>query len=168
MEMFLHHLLTVALYSISYMSNFIKHGSVIMFLHDWADIPTALTKTFVETTFKKATWLGGILVLFLWAYSRLVVFPQIVYFCAYLPPYDETFQLYIHGQPIYNSGLSSIMFGSSVFLFSLCILHVYWYVLFIRSIYRAAVYDKIEDPQHRMNDLKIADEKSILELAEKI
>ena len=146
MEMFLHHLLTVALYSISYMTNFVKHGSVIMFLHDWADIPTAVTKCFVETTFKKSTWIGGIIVLFLWAYSRLIVFPQIIYYCTYLPPLESTFMLDIPGQDTYNAGWRSIVFGSAVFLFFLYILHIYWYVLFIRSIYRAAVHDKMEDP----------------------
>ena len=51
MEMFLHHILTLVLYFIGYMTNWTKTGSLIMFLHDWADIPTSLVKCTIETTY---------------------------------------------------------------------------------------------------------------------
>jgi hypothetical protein len=39
-EMFLHHVLTIFLYGQSYYLHRGSYGALIMYLHDWADIPT--------------------------------------------------------------------------------------------------------------------------------
>jgi hypothetical protein len=85
-EMLLHHMLTVALYMFSYMLLIIKHGSLIMFLHDWADIWTPFVKIWVETTYKKMTIAGAAICWIVWVYSRLIVFPQIIYYGIHAYP----------------------------------------------------------------------------------
>ena len=85
-EMLLHHLLTVALYAFSYMTNSIKIGSLIMYLHDWADIWTPFTKFWVDTPYKYTTIVSGVIIWSVWFYSRLIVFPQIIYWGVYIYP----------------------------------------------------------------------------------
>lgn len=90
-EMTLHHLLTVSLYAFSYMTNTIKIGSLIMFLHDWADIWTAFTKFWVDTPYKNITLVCGAIIWCSWFYSRLVVFPQVIYWGVYVYPIQVAF-----------------------------------------------------------------------------
>jgi hypothetical protein len=49
MEMLLHHSCTFMLYFVSYLCNLTKIGSIVMFLHDWADWSLKMTKAFGET-----------------------------------------------------------------------------------------------------------------------
>jgi len=82
LEMLLHHVLTLALYMLSYMINITKVGSLVMFLHDIADVPVAGLKALVETTSSKLTVVvGSIIMPGTWFYTRLWVFPQLIYFC---------------------------------------------------------------------------------------
>ena len=84
--MFLHHLVTIFLYAASYMMNFTKIGSLIMFLHDCGDIFMKISKIFVETNFKKSTVIIAIWTWLFWNYSRLYVFPQIIWYGVYEYP----------------------------------------------------------------------------------
>ena len=74
-EMLLHHLLTVSLYSFSYLTNSCKIGSLVMYLHDWADIWTPFAKLWVETDYKNLCIFGGVMIWFTWTYTRLIIFP---------------------------------------------------------------------------------------------
>ena len=77
------------------MSNVTKIGSLVMFLHDWADIPTSLLKFIVETNFKTATWVIGILNVIVWGYSRILVFPQIIYYGFIIHPAKLVYPNYL-------------------------------------------------------------------------
>ena len=85
-EMTLHHFLTIGLYVFMYLLNFIKIGSVIMFLHDWCDIWSPFTKIWVETEYKKLTVIGAVMTWSLWIWTRLIVFPQIIYYGIHVYP----------------------------------------------------------------------------------
>jgi hypothetical protein len=139
--MFLHHLLTCALYSLSYMTNFTKIGSIIMYLHDWADIPTAFTKAFIELKGKETlTWSFGASIIFIWLYSRLIVFPQVIYYGlqTYLP--QEVFPHFQTPNHPHRALSHCLAFAQyfAVFLWSLFVLHIYWYVKFINSMKKAS------------------------------
>ena len=75
MEMLLHHSCTLLLYFGGYTTNWIKFGSLIMFLHDWADVPTTFLKCVCEIEFKELVWTASIFNIWCWGYSRLYVFP---------------------------------------------------------------------------------------------
>lgn len=77
-EMYLHHLLTIYLYSYSYLMHRTPEGAIIMHLHDFADVPTQLVRCFVETTFVPAAVFGAVSMLISWGYTRLYVFPFII------------------------------------------------------------------------------------------
>jgi ceramide synthetase len=75
MEMFLHHGVTLLLYGLSYYLNRIECGLIIMYLHDWADIPCSFVRCFSETVFSNITIISAVSMVILWFYSRLYVFP---------------------------------------------------------------------------------------------
>jgi len=77
--MMLHHSVTIALYGLSYLCNLTTIGAVIMFLHDWADIFSAYARAFSETRFKLMATVNVVLLALTWLYSRLIVFPQVLY-----------------------------------------------------------------------------------------
>ena len=74
-EMFLHHVVTLMLYSLSYLLNMTAAGSVVMFLHDWADIFTSIVRCFTETTLLPFTLFGIVGMAISWAWTRLYIFP---------------------------------------------------------------------------------------------
>ena len=94
LEMTLHHLLTIILYVFSYMIGFLKIGSLIMFLHSWVDIWSPFTKIWVETHYGKLTIFGAAMTWIIWVYSRLIVFPQIIYYGILIYPYSKLYPNY--------------------------------------------------------------------------
>ena len=81
LEMALHHFLTLYLYGGCYMGNCLEGGGVIAFLHDIADITANLMKIMVETKYKNLTGCMFVGHMALWAYTRMYVFPIIIYEC---------------------------------------------------------------------------------------
>ena len=133
-EMLLHHFVTVFLYAFSYLTNLTKAGSVIMFLHDWADVPTSSVKAFTETTYSKISVFLGISMLVVWFYSRLVVLPPIIYEGGIKAKYYTQ-----HGANF------NCHYYLAFFLIILLILHVYWFYVLVIVIKNYATKGKIED-----------------------
>ena len=87
MEMILHHSVTVALIWFSYISDCIKIGSVVLFIHYLADVTTSGVKMCCETTFNTGFLCFGIPNHVLWPYSRIYVFSDLIINAVYkLPP----------------------------------------------------------------------------------
>jgi hypothetical protein len=78
-EMALHHIVTIYLYTGCYLMNCYQIGAVIALLHDVADITTTACKAFAETKFKISTIVIFITNTIVWAYTRNIVFPWIIY-----------------------------------------------------------------------------------------
>lgn len=78
-EMFLHHSVTIFLYGFSYYGNFTVAGSIIMYLHDIADIFTSGVRAFTETNCNRTSAFFGIMMTISWFYTRLVVYPIVIY-----------------------------------------------------------------------------------------
>jgi hypothetical protein len=98
MEMILHHCCTLVLYFTGYTTNWSKFGSLIMFLHDWADISTAFIKCTIEIKYKELVWLSSIINVFVWGYSRLYVFPWVLYSGMYIYPEQDVYpNQYVEG-----------------------------------------------------------------------
>ena len=77
-EMTLHHLVTVYLFGFSYMTNtFI--GAPVIFLHNWADVVVSWTRIWGETEHKAIALSSLGFSQIVWAYTRLWVFPQLIY-----------------------------------------------------------------------------------------
>lgn len=74
-EMILHHVVTIMLYSFSYLINLSECGATIAFLHDTADIFASFVRCFTETRFVPILLVnvGGMVLT--WGYTRLFVLP---------------------------------------------------------------------------------------------
>jgi len=74
-EYLLHHIVTIMLIVITYSSNWLPVGSVIMLLHEAADVPLALFKMAVEMW--KDVYMFSLygIVLVAWIYMRIFFFP---------------------------------------------------------------------------------------------
>lgn len=79
LEMYVHHLSTGMLMASAYQSGYIKLCSLMLFIHDWADVTTGMLKIFVETRFKTLTIVLAIINVFIWFYSRCYALPLIIY-----------------------------------------------------------------------------------------
>lgn len=128
MEMMLHHGATVLLYGLSYYCNRVESGAIIMFLHDWADIPTGFTRCFSETTFTNLSILNAVLMLVSWLYTRLIIFPQVIYATSLdtFEGRDNTFQYF-----------------TTTMLTCLLILHFYWFYVLFLAIKKYANHGKV-------------------------
>ncbi len=137
-EMFLHHFVTICLLVFSYISNYIRVGSLVLFIHDIAEIPACLTKMLVDlkgvTTLllSSVTWL-----MISWFYTRCYIFPvDIIYRACYLGTLSSV-------EPCLFTGIKIFI----CFLSSLAFLHYYWYYLFIKMISHFAVKGEAVDLQ---------------------
>eukprot|EP00347_Sterkiella_histriomuscorum_P004735 403359308 len=136
-EMFLHHCVTLVLYGGSYMVGMTDAGSVIMFLHDWADVFTSFVRCFTETTITSISVVSAIGMTLSWFYTRIIVFPAIIYYTCFQ-------------RDIYNgAGFIADKFLGS-FLVILFILHCYWFVILLKSIQKFVKVGKAEDLQQRV------------------
>lgn len=133
-EMFLHHIVTLALYGFSYLTNMTAAGAVIMYLHDWADIFAGLVRCFTETTFDFMSIISVIGMATSWFFTRLYVFPQIIYYSCF--KYDIYKGAGFTGDKYFGL-LLSILF----------VLHIHWFILIIKSVRRYAIKGKAEDLQ---------------------
>ena len=90
-EMVLHHCVTIFLYAFSYLCNFSVAGAIIMFLHDIADCFTSGVQCFTETTFDKLSIFSAIGMTITWFYTRVIVFPFIIYYTGYEADYLQAY-----------------------------------------------------------------------------
>lgn len=114
-DMLLHHFVTVALIVFSYTLNYIGPGVIIIFLHDIADFPGMVTKTFSETEYKMVTLPAFLITIVVWFYTRLLYFPYIIYLTYTLHEENGFFCLNV------------MVFFLSV----LVVLHAFWFYMFI-------------------------------------
>ena len=124
-EMFLHHFVTVCLMVFSYISNYIRVGSLVLFAHDLSEIPANSTKVLVDLKNSTIPLLISTATLMVtWFYTRCYVFPvEIIY------------------RAIYKGGLAIVaveyhfaFWVYMVFLSLLVILHYYWFYLFVKIL----------------------------------
>merc|ERR1719329_1914476 len=93
--------------------NSIEIGAVIAFLHDIADITTPLCKGIGESKYKTATIVGFFINMVVWAYTRIVVFPWIIYNILFNITSD------FNGEPLMRPYFAYL-------LSCLAVLHFYW------------------------------------------
>jgi ceramide synthetase len=121
-EMMIHHSTTCFLLIVSFFMNYVRVGSLVLFLHDISDIPVYFTKMFVDTPYKIVTFIFYLGMLVSWGYLRLYVFPAYVIRSVL---YETTEEISVQGNLIQ-------CYGFSAALSLLLCLHVYWYFKFLQ------------------------------------
>lgn len=126
-EMNFHHFLTISLIGGMILINTVAFGCFISFLHNVSDILTTLSRVLSNTVYKKTTYACFILAIIWWVITRNIMLPIVAYESwfghVFVSPELSKFQ-----------GTLTVM---NIFLSLMCVLHVYWTVLFIKIIVNA-------------------------------
>ncbi|KAG5181296.1 TLC domain-containing protein [Tribonema minus] len=144
----LHHAVTMALITMSWVSNFVRIGSLVILLHDISDVPLELAKVvnYTKANPKHAKWASpaadGIFGIFALTFlvSRLVLFPYYVIYNTLFVAEDAV-EYTADGPPprppcywIFNA-----------MLLILQALHIFWAFLILRMVYKVIVLQYLED-----------------------
>jgi hypothetical protein len=129
--MLMHHICTVYLYETYYVMNVWEVGSLIAFLHDFTDILVNIVKFMAETKYNNCIAAFFLLHMSIWFYLRCMVLPWIIYHIVIsdLWPGYIIKQLFIY------------------LLSCLCLLHYFWFILFILAIGRYMRKGETVDPR---------------------
>lgn len=142
-EMGLHHLCAIYLYTGCYIANGQRFGQTVALLHDLADIFVGFTKMFVETNYKMGAYISMGSVMVIWLYTRVLIFPTMIWKCWFrkdiMPEYP--FNRYF----------------LCVLMLCMWILHCFWFTVFIKMIQNAKK-GKIEDIQNKAKIEETLDE----------
>ena len=133
-EMVLHHLVTLYLYGYSYLTHTII-GGVIAVLHDIADIFVTNTRIWSDSKFTWPLRISFVLLLPIWFYTRMLVFPYIIYTIIVTPV---------------NFASDYIKFYFAFLLSCLCFLHYYWFTLMIKMVINFFTKGIEEDLQNQI------------------
>jgi hypothetical protein len=135
-EMTLHHTCATLLVVFSYYANFVRLGSLVLFLHDIADVMAYSVKAVVDTKYTTATLMAYAGLLISWGYTRLYVLPFHVIAASSIP----------------GVGNSFVWLTSYFMIWLLQFLHIYWYILFLIMGYRFLVSGKTVDIQQKAGE----------------
>ncbi|XP_078483297.1 homeobox transcription factor, LAG1-like 4 [Ciona intestinalis] len=128
-EQIIHHIATIALISFSYISNFVRIGSLILIIHDSADVFLELAKCFMYA--KKDKWADRFFALFVtsFLFTRLFLYPVFALYPSFVK-----LRRHIDPWPAYMimTCFATILQG----------LHVFWSYLIIKMAVRVLVTGK--------------------------
>lgn len=122
MEYLVHHCVTIALMSFSWVAYFHRIGSLVLILHDVGDIFLSLAKCLNYIKKEFLCNLSFVMFVILFIYPRLYVFPMLNFSCAY--EFGQFIEPHFRGV-----NLASL-------LLVLQPLHVFWFILILRMIFR--------------------------------
>ncbi|ORX50058.1 LAG1-domain-containing protein [Piromyces finnis] len=115
-DMMLHHIITVGLILFSFFNNYVRIGTLVLYLHDISDICGSLSKITLHSKYDAITIISYCGLLASWIYFRLIVYPfQVIQSALKQVPYPH------HEK---NKFLILLMA-------SLVVLHVYWFITFL-------------------------------------
>lgn len=122
-EQVVHHMATLTLLSFSWISNFVRIGTLVMVVHDSSDILLEGAKVFNYATWQQTS--NGMFVVFavVFMVTRLIVFPFWLIHCTWVYPLE-----------LYPAFFGYYFFN--VMLFVLQLLHLYWAALILRMVYK--------------------------------
>ncbi|XP_076884227.1 ceramide synthase 1 LOH3-like [Bidens hawaiensis] len=123
-----HHVATLILITVSYITRFVRVGSVVLALHDASDVFLEVGKMSKYSGAERLASFSFILFVIAWIVLRLIYYPfWILYSTSYeLVPVLDTDEYKTLG-PIYYYVFNTL-------LFCLLVLHIYWWVLIYRML----------------------------------
>ena len=139
-EMLLHHIATNGLYFCYIFGNQIPIGCLISFIHDIADVPGHMSKFLNTTEHNSICAFAFVTCMISWLYTRILIFPQIVYYVYFGHLYPEEY-----------AWCQWYMTLCAIFLTPLAVLHVYWFGLFIQILNHFISKGESEDLQNNVH-----------------
>jgi len=122
--MLLHHIATLILTGGMMANNALRVGVVIAWVHDIADVPISFSQLLSNLRLGNVTAVTFLSAVVIWFYTRLIVFPWLTW---------TTYQYYILPAS-FDASFKAI---PQIKLFLLCmliVLHVFWFVLFVKLL----------------------------------
>ncbi|XP_029993380.1 ceramide synthase 2 [Sphaeramia orbicularis] len=129
-EQIVHHIATLTLLSFSWISNYIRIGTLVMAVHDSADILLEGAKVFNYAKWHMTSNTMFVVFTFLFMVTRLVIFPFWLIHCTWVYPVEEF-------APFFGYYFFNIM------LLVLQILHLYWAFLITRMLLKL-IFSKLD------------------------
>ena len=146
--MTLHEVLTIYLYGGCYLVQLWEIGAIISLLHGVSDILIMVSKVLSESVLSNWAAVTFVVEMFIWFYTRLIVFPWIiwVYVNDELDYYD-----YWLLKPFFAFGLSCLV-----------LMHAYWFSMFVKImihfVTKGEADDKIEeDVEKNVKEIEATD-----------
>eukprot|EP00918_Siedleckia_nematoides_P063924 GHVU01139046.1.p1 GENE.GHVU01139046.1~~GHVU01139046.1.p1 ORF type:complete len:339 (+),score=35.65 GHVU01139046.1:34-1050(+) len=136
------------LISFSYLSNYLRVGSIIMFVHDFCDIFGCLCKTFVDTELKLITLSSFFVLLVSWTYLRIYCFCSLV-----LSPIFQDLTQVVRAEEV--TGWYWLVFC----IFVLFLLNIYWFLLMLKMLVYFLWSGQTDDMHSRLSDADFKDNK---------
>lgn len=137
-QMFAHHLVTLTLLTASWSVNAIRGGSLIVFVHDIADVLLEAGKAAKYAKRDKLCTFIFVIFMFVWVVTRLGIFSKIVY--SGIIQFPTIYPRY----PLYY-----VIAGLNIFLLAL---HVVWTYMIFQVAYRMCKSNEIGDVRSSNDD----------------
>lgn len=131
--MLIHHLVTILLLTFSWACNFVRIGTLVLVIHDFADVPLEGAKVcrYIRASEFKSNCIFGIFTLS-WIFSRLGLLPyRVISYTSW------------HGLNVIPIFPAYYVFNT--LLVALQILHVIWTILILKIAYNAIYADGVKD-----------------------
>lgn len=138
LEMALHHILEIALISYSYLYGYSRIGTLVLIVHDVGDILINITRAINDARYTKTTVCLFASLLVSWIYFRLWLFPCYIIHSTMMEAYDF---VKTSSKDLKNEGFWFFNF----MLCALLVLHVFWFIMFLKMGYNAVVSHQVDD-----------------------
>lgn len=142
-QMFIHHVLTLVLISLSWICNLHRVGSLVLLVHDCADILLEAAKALKYSGPQKACDATFGVFTILWLVTRLGLYPRIIYSTSMEAP--EILPMY----PVYY------IFNS--LLIALLLLHLMWTYMIIQIVIQTIKVGQMDGDVRSSSDEEITD-----------
>lgn len=120
-EMLLHHTISCTLVSYSYVLNYVRLGSLILFMHGITDVFLYASKTVVDTAWTRLTVLSYVALITSYVWLRIIIFPTYLMQSAWVESLQEVGAEQLLGWGYLNFAMCLLFF-----------LHMYWFGLIIK------------------------------------
>ncbi|XP_066541589.1 ceramide synthase 2 isoform X2 [Hoplias malabaricus] len=120
-EQLLHHWATLTLLSFSWCANYIRIGTLVMLIHDAADVVLESGKMFNYAKWERTSNCMFVLFTLVFMVTRLVIFPFWLIHCTWVYPLEQF-------QPFFGYYFFNVM------LVVLQLLHIFWASLILRMV----------------------------------
>lgn len=133
-ELFLHHVLVLALYPGFFFGNLMGVGTVLAWLHDIADFPVNLCRIFQACDMKIPTVVFYLVLVATWFYTRLCILPYYIFEIVTALKFPEPIKHFQH-----------LVHLVICFLMVMQLLHIYWFGIFLQIGFRLVTKGETND-----------------------
>ena len=152
LEMMIHHVVTIILLSFSFLTNFTRIGTSILFVHDSADIFLEMGKIFnYIQRCRRAKWAGFITDGFFATFTITFFVTRLYIYPMYL-----VYGLVIGAKNHFGTWPGYYFYAC--LLVVLQVLHIFWFYLILRVLYRLVLTGQVEKDSRSDDEDDIAED----------